>query len=47
MNSFFAKKYGVEFQILLSGETKSTNLDLIVQFKPSILSLTKETMQTG
>merc|ERR1719203_1283240 len=29
------------------GETKSTNLDLIVQFKPSILSLTKETMQTG
>ena len=30
-----------------AGESKSTNIDVVVQFKPSIKSLTKSTIQTG
>ena len=39
-----------ELQILIYiilGESKSTNIDVIVQFRPSIKSITKSIIQTG
>ena len=33
--------------IYILGESKSTNIDVIVQFRPSIKSITKSIIQTG
>lgn len=35
------------FQIYYIGETKSTQIELNVQFSPSVISLTKGTLKTG